>query len=284
MVGILIALAALAAVSTSRPAKRRPGSGTATREHDGPKVRGPSVPETGAMDSGSGVGQRDDAEIVLPAVPGRTWVVQLYITTPRIEGSVRFPLKVGKKTYGWNEAPPDGGKVLEAGAELLGKALEEIGPSAEVASSALGAPPGVGAAVVAAASAIVAAIPDTVRRGRVELWSKWREGKKGTSEQRGLVVAQVARWRDANPLVALQQSLLVGYWQWEGAAGQVPPKPSAGHGKNALVDGYELTSPPTARLVDQGNGTVVPVVTLPSTSKVPAGERRYTVVVSASGV
>lgn len=264
---------------TARIIKLRP-----TRPHEGGPVgvhRGPEHDQL--VWSRFATGSAAEQTVHVGDVPFGAWRVELYAVSPRIDGGVRFPTKVGKKDYGWNDPPPDGSRVIEAGVKALNTALDLAGPVIEGGAQALGAPPGVAATISSVVQSLIDAIPSAVRKARVDYWSKWREGKRGNAAERRRVRAAVSKWRDENGAYALKSAHLLGYWRWEGAGGELPEDNTSSGGKPIPHDpAFLFETRPTASLELLGNGASSRVrVVVPATSKVPTGERRYVVLVTS---
>jgi len=209
--------------------------------------------------------------------------VELYVLSPNIDGGVKFPSKFGKKFFGWNDPPPDGAPVIEAGVKVSNTALALAGPVIEAGAQSLGVPPGVASSITEAVKKIFEAIPKGLKKSRVLVWSRWREGKYGSSSDRETVIEQVRVWRDLNPRVSMKRSHQLLYYSWEGLTGEIPETERDIPGGKPISpsSAFVYDGRPTAFLEPLGDGSSHRVkVRLPSTLKAGNGERRMVIFVT----
>lgn len=115
--------------------------------------------------------------------PGR-WKVQLYAVEANIPGSIKFTGKIGQKEYGWNDAPPDGGRVLSASVDMMNKGITVITPAAEVVAQGYGAPPGTATGIAKVLSSVIDAIPKQVERAECALGASSEKARRATTSRK----------------------------------------------------------------------------------------------------
>lgn len=219
---------------------------------------------------------------------GGTWVVEVLALAPDIDGGVRFPLKFGDDEFRYPAGPPESAPVLEAVLGKLTEVAQAVAPAAGAAAQAIGVPPGAIEAAVAAASKLIDAIPEQFARGRVSIWSRWREGEYGDEAERARVRAEVATWRDVNWTVAIRRGFLCQYWRFEAVpkdkgrtefalvADEYPPH--TGPGKSIVRRQPCTSSPPPTVWTDGVTTGWARLFVRLEPSPGGASERRYSIV------